>query len=94
MKVLWVRRKKRKGVDLESQKRKKKMVRSLGRGDRSQKEGAWQRPQCRAWKEARDTVGAMGGRVGGGAGEGVGVQEGVWGAGEGGGSGVGTRGGD
>lgn len=76
MKVLWVRRKKRKGVDLESQERKKKMVRSPGRGDRSQKEGAWQGPQCRAWKEARDTLGPMGGGAGGGAGEGVGVQEG------------------
>lgn len=67
MKILWVRAKKRKGVDLESQKRKKKMVRSLGRGDRSQKEGARQGPQCRAWKEARDRLGAVGG---GGAGDG------------------------
>lgn len=88
MKILWVRVKKRKGVDLESQKRKKKMVRSLGRGDRSQKEGARQGPQCRAWKEARDRLGAVRGGAGGGAGEGgstgrsesrrgCGVQEGV-----------------
>ena len=54
-------------MDLESQKRKKKMVRSLGRGDRSHKEGAWQGPQYRAWKEAKDRLGAVGG---GGAGEG------------------------
>ena len=61
MKVLWVRKKKGKGVDFESQKREKKMV-SLGRDGRSQKEGATQGPQCRAWKEAAREAGGCGRR--------------------------------